>query len=130
MQRHDTYQKEVFKNDCLVSKRKFSSKEFLRKTPNPKFWVEIYFMSKNLNIFWEAIPKCNFMTSTRKKVFKNDCLVSKRQFSFKKGLRKTQNPKFWVEIYFIWKNLNIFWEAVPICNFMIRTRKKCSKMTV
>ena len=37
MQLHDTYQEKVFKNDCLISKRKFSFKKVLRKTPNPKF---------------------------------------------------------------------------------------------
>ena len=119
MKLHDTSQKKVFKNDLLIIERKFSFKNGFWKTPNPKFCVEIYFMSKNINIFWEAIPICNFMARTRK-----NCLISERKFSFKNGL-KTPNPKFCVEIYFMSKNINIFWEAIPICNFMARTRKNC-----
>ena len=51
MQLNDTYQEEVFKNDCLIRESKFSFEKGLQKTPNPKFWFEIHFMSKNLNIF-------------------------------------------------------------------------------
>ena len=119
----------MVKNDCLISKHKFSFKKGLQKPPNPKFWVKIYFMLKNHNFFLRGSPNIQLHDTYHKKVFKNDCLTSKRKFSFKKGLRKTPNPKFWVEILFMSKDLNIFLEAVPICNFMARTREKCSKMT-
>ena len=70
MQLHDTCLKKMFKNDCLISKCKLSLKKGLRKSPDPKFLVEIYFMSKNPNILLEAVPICNFMTCTKKKFSK------------------------------------------------------------
>ena len=105
-------------NTNVLLKRVFEKSQILY------FGSKYTFFGKIL-IFSERQYEYTMSWHVTEKSVKKWQFYERTQLNAKKSFWKKPILKFWASVYFVWKNLNIFWETVWIYNVMARNRKKC-----